>query len=110
MTRGQLCSYLMPARWELLSKESESGNDNVYIGRGETTVIWQIPYWLAGEGAYSFDVYLGPATDIAEVNMTDGRFWISVARLAVGYHNCYIRWTSTTLEIPVEKVDLHRDY
>jgi lipopolysaccharide transport system ATP-binding protein len=110
MMRGQLCSYLMPARWQILGKEGEIGNDNVYVGRGETKVVWEIPHWLPGEGTYSFDVYLGPATDIADLNITKGHFSQSVAQLAVSYENSYMRGAATAMEIPVKKVWLYRDY
>ena len=66
--------------------------------------------FLPGEGMYSFDVYLGPATDIAELNLTKGYFSQSVARLAVGYENSYLRGAATAMEIPIEQVKVSRNY
>jgi len=108
--RGQLCAYLMPDRWQIVDKEGEVGDDNVYVGRGETKVVWEIPHWLPGEGTYSFDVYLGPATDVADLNISKGHFSKSVARLVVTYGNSYMRGAATAMEIPVQKVGVYRDY
>lgn len=110
MERGQLCSYLLPSRWQVLGKEGDAGRDNVYVGRGETVVSWEIPHWTSGEGCYSFDVYLGPATDISAVDMVDGQFWNSVARLMVSYDNTLIKGANTVMEIPVQRVEVRRDY
>jgi ABC-type polysaccharide/polyol phosphate transport system ATPase subunit len=108
VVRGQLCTYLMPARWQALAREGGTGNDNVAIGCGDTLVRWQIPHWVSGEGAYSIDVYLGPRSSIAEVDLTRGRFWTAVARLAVGYGNSYLRGAGTTMEMPVAQVEIRQ--
>jgi lipopolysaccharide transport system ATP-binding protein len=108
LERGQLCSYLMPSRWQALGKEGEVGHDNLHIGRGETTVDWDIPQWISGEGCLCFDVYLGPATDLAVVDLADGQFWNSVARLMVSYDNHLLKGANTVMEIPVQRVEVRR--
>ena len=108
--RGHLCSYLMPSRWDVLGQQGAAGHDNIFMGTGETRVTWEIPYWVAGEGFYSFDVYLGPPTDIATLDLSHGHFWTAVRKLAVRYDNEWLRGGSTALEIPVSGVHVSRDY
>ena len=108
--RGHLCSYLMPSRWDVLGQQGTAGHDNIFMGAGETRVTWEIPYWVAGEGFYSFDVYLGPPTDIATLDLSQGHFWTAVRKLAVRYDNEWLRGGSTALEMPVTGVHVSRDY
>ena len=108
--RGHLCSYLMPSRWDVLGQQGVVGDDNIFIGAGETRVIWAIPHWVAGEGFYSIDVYLGPPTDIATLDLSQGHFWTGVSRLAVRYDNEWLRGSSTAVEIPISEVRVSRDY
>ena len=107
--RGQFVSYLMPSRWEILNHDGARGDDNIRVGAGRTRVRWAIPQWVAGEGTYSCDVYLGPATDIVDLDMTRGHLWTSVARVIAGYDNCYMKGTSTCLEFPVAKVTVESE-
>ena len=108
--RGHLCSYLMPSRWDVLGQQGVVGDDNIFIGAGETRVIWAIPHWVAGEGFYSIDVYLGPPTDIATLDLSQGHFWTGVSRLAVRCNNEWLRGSSTAVEIPISEVRVSRDY
>lgn len=108
--RGHLCSYLMPSRWNVLGQRGAAGYDNIFMGAGETRVTWEIPHWVAGEGVYSFDVYLGPPTDIATLDLSQGHFWVAVAKLAVRYDNEWLRGSSAAMEIPVSGVHVSRDY
>lgn len=108
--RGHLCSYLMPSRWDVLGQQGAAGHDNIFMGAGETRVTWEIPHWVAGEGFYSFDVYLGPPTDIATLDLSQGHFWTAVSKLAVRYDNEWLRGGSTALEIPISGVYVSRDY
>lgn len=108
--RGQLCSYLMPSRWAALGQRGEAGHDNIFMGAGETRVTWTVPHWVAGEGVYSFDVYLGPPTDLATLDLSQGRFWIAVGKLAVRYGNDWLRGSTAAVEIPVSGVQVSRNY
>ena len=108
--RGHLCSYLMPSRWDILGQQGAAGHDNIFIGAGETKVTWEIPHWVTGEGFYSFDVYLGPPTDIATIDLSQGHFWTAVSKLAVRYDNEWLRGGSTALEFPISGVHVSRDY
>lgn len=108
--RGHLCSYLMPSRWDALGRRGAAGQDNIFMGAGETRVTWEVPHWVAGEGFYSFDVYLGPPTDIATLDLSQGRFWIAVGKLAVRYDNEWLRGSSAAVEIPISGVHVSRDY
>lgn len=110
LNRGQLCAYLTPQRWQIIDRETVDDGNNVYIGKGETTVTWDIPCWMLGEGTYSFDVYLGPSTDMSELDLSKGRFWNAVARLPVLLGNSYMRGAGTVIEIPVDSVRItHSD-
>ena len=108
--RGHLCSYLMPSRWDVLGQPGSAGHDNIFMGAGETRVSWEIPHWVVGEGFYSFDVYLGPPTDIASLDLSQGHFWTAVCKLAVRYNNEWFRGGSTAVEIPISEVHVSRDY
>ena len=108
--RGHLCTYLMPSRWDVLGQRGAAGHDNIFMGAGETRVAWEVPHWVAGEGVYSFDVYLGPPTDIETLDLSQGRFWISVGKLAVRYDNEWLRGSSAVVEIPINRVHVSRDY
>ncbi len=107
--RGQLCSYLMPSRWNTLRNQRAVGDDNIFVGAGTTRVTWEIPHWVGGEGLYSFDVYLGPPTHIATLDLSQGRFWTAVAKIAVRCKNVWLKGSSTAIEIPVSDVRIARD-
>jgi ABC-type polysaccharide/polyol phosphate transport system ATPase subunit len=108
--RGHLCSYLMPSRWDVLGRRGISGNDNIFMGAGETRVAWELPYWVVGEGFYSFDVYLGPSTDIATLDLSQGNFWTAVGKVAVHYDNEWLRGSLAAVEFPIDRVHVRRNY
>lgn len=107
--RGHLCSYLMPSRWDVLHQQGMGGHDNIFIGTGETRITWELPHWVVGEGFYSLDVYLGPPTDIATLDLSQGRFWVAVAKLGVRYDNEWLRGSSAVVEIPISRVHVSRN-
>jgi ABC-type polysaccharide/polyol phosphate transport system ATPase subunit len=99
---GQLLAYLMPDRWRVTPTEGEIGNDNVDIRAGVTRISLHIPWWTAGEGAVTFDAYLGPPTDLTRIDMSEGRYWQSIGYLPSVYRNPYLRGANTLLEMVVD--------
>jgi ABC-type polysaccharide/polyol phosphate transport system ATPase subunit len=106
LDRGRICAYLTPQRWQIINRETVDDSNNICFCEGNTIVTWNIPCWMLGEGVYSFDVYLGPPTNMATLDMSKGRFWNAVARLPVLLGNSYMRGAGTVIEMPVDSVQI----
>ena len=103
---NNLTSYLMVNRWNDLVTGQFDGNSNVDLTAGRTTINWSILHWVAGEGTYSIDAYIGPPIDASMPDISVGRFWRNAVRLTVAYENHYLKGANSALEMPVEAVTI----
>lgn len=100
---GQLLAYLMPERWQVTVANAGAGNNNVDIREGVARISFHLPWWMVGEGAVTFDAYLGPATEMSKTDITEGRFWRSLAHLPSVTGNPYLRGANTVIEMIVDR-------
>jgi ABC-type polysaccharide/polyol phosphate transport system ATPase subunit len=105
MESNQVYAYLSVDRWRIL-RETLHTRDSVFIEAGETTITWTIPYWVAGEGSYFIDAYVGPACEPDSPDISRGRFWRHAVRVVSSYRNPYLKGANTTAEMPVESVSI----
>jgi ABC-type polysaccharide/polyol phosphate transport system ATPase subunit len=105
MESNQVYAYLSVDRWKIL-RETLHTRDSVFIGAGETVITWTLPYWIAGEGGYFIDAYVGPACEPDSPDISRGRFWRHAVRVISSYRNVYLKGANTAAEMPVESVSI----
>lgn len=101
----QLVTYVMPRRWVSLLDDFNADN-NVEISAGVTEITWSLPHWVAGEGQFLFDVYVGPPVDPDNPDISGGRVWRRALTMTSTYANSYLKGAGCMLEFPVLTTDI----
>lgn len=102
----RLVTYLMKERFTSLQEQFEEVDNNVPVPAGLTEIVWHLPNWLAGEGRYLFDVYIGPPVDCRNPDISRGRLWRRQLVQNAVYANPFLKGAAAVLEMPVTAVDI----
>ena len=101
-----LVCYIIKDR--ALLENFDAADYNVSLAKGKTEIIWSLPHWVAGEGQYLFDVYIGPPVDARSPDVSGGRSWRRALLATAVYFNPYLKGAGALLEMPINDVTVRQ--